>query len=142
MQVDPTQILRLIVLTWILAAFTNTHRRADDAPPAEALKRQGLKRSAGSTWVLTGEAVIQKDARTARNLSVQLRSAQEQQQALARTFGEVHHESNESNEWEPRDHWNGLPHDGIPIAFHHSLPTHSLFVRFVRFVVPKAARRS
>ena len=82
MQVDPNQIRRLIVLTIFLAFCTHTHGRADDTAPAEVLKGQGLKRSAGSIWVLPGEVPILKDARMTRDLSVQLKRAQDQQQAL------------------------------------------------------------
>jgi methyl-accepting chemotaxis protein len=82
MQADLNRSSRFAALTLVLGTMGTTVSHAKDLQPGEVLKGQGLKRSAGSTWVLVGEAVILKDVRTARNLSMQLRSAQAQQQAL------------------------------------------------------------
>jgi clan AA aspartic protease (TIGR02281 family) len=79
MQAGLTRISWFSVLALYLAASVSL---ASDFPPDQVLKGQGLKRSSGSIWILAGEAVILKDARGARSLSMQLRSAQEQQQAL------------------------------------------------------------
>ena len=82
MEADRNRMSRLAAMTLILAftAFSASH--AKDVGPVEVLKGQGLKRSTGSTWVLLAEDVILKDVRTARELSAQLRYAQDQQQAL------------------------------------------------------------
>jgi hypothetical protein len=56
--------------------------RSDNAAPAELLKSKGLARSRGSIWLLSGDAMALKDARTAKALAVQWKSAQEQQRAL------------------------------------------------------------
>ena len=37
-----------------------------EQPTGEVLKSQGLKRSAGATWILHGEAVILKDVKRAQ----------------------------------------------------------------------------
>jgi predicted aspartyl protease len=79
MQAGLTRISWFAVLALYLAASVS---HARDIPPDQVLKGQGLKRSSGSIWTLAGEAVILKDARGARGLSMQLRGAQEQQQAL------------------------------------------------------------
>ena len=82
MQADLNRMSWFAALTLFLGAMGPPVSRADDLQPGEVLKGQGLKRSAGSTWVLAGEAVILKDVRTASDLSRQLRGAQGQQQAL------------------------------------------------------------
>ena len=82
MQADLNRMSWFAALTLFLGAMGPAVSRADDLQAGEVLKGQGLKRSAGSTWVLAGEAVILKDVRTASDLSKQLRNAQEQQQAL------------------------------------------------------------
>jgi clan AA aspartic protease (TIGR02281 family) len=79
MQAGLTRISGFAVLALFLAASVS---QARDIPPDEVLKGQGLKRSSGSIWILAGEAVVLKDARGARDLSMQLRGAQDQQQAL------------------------------------------------------------
>jgi clan AA aspartic protease (TIGR02281 family) len=82
MQSDLNRMSWVAALTLFLGATLPAVSRADDLQPGEVLKGQGLKRTAGSTWVLAGEAAILKDGRTASDLSRQLRSAQAQQQAL------------------------------------------------------------
>ena len=69
-------------LCLVLVAMETPATHAQDLQPQEVLKNNDLKRSSGSVWVLAGEAVILKDVRGARILSTQLRSAQQQQQAL------------------------------------------------------------
>jgi clan AA aspartic protease (TIGR02281 family) len=66
----------LMVLTGTLMAG------AQDRPPDQILKDQGLKRAPSATWVLVAEAAVLKDVRKAQNLSMRLRFGQEQQQAL------------------------------------------------------------
>ncbi len=66
----------------IVMASATALARPDDGTSAELLKSKGLARTRGSTWVLGSEALVLKDARTAKALSTQLRSAQEQQRAL------------------------------------------------------------
>jgi clan AA aspartic protease (TIGR02281 family) len=82
MQADLNRMSWFAALTLFLSAMGPALSRGDDLHAADVLKGQGLKRSAGSTWVLAGEAVILKDVRTASDLSRQLRNAQEQQQEL------------------------------------------------------------
>ncbi len=65
-----------------LSPIGATVSHAKEQEPGEVLKSQGLKRSSGATWILPGEAVILKDVKKAQGLSMQLRSYQEQQQAL------------------------------------------------------------
>ncbi len=69
---------RLLVVLGVLesAAF------AAQPGGVEILKSHDLKRSTGSTWILSGEAGIRKDVAQVQGLSAQLRSAQMQQQAL------------------------------------------------------------
>ncbi len=82
MQADLNRMSWFAVLTLFLGAMGPAVSRADDLQPGDDLKGQGLKRSAGSTWVLASETVILNDVRTAGDLSKQLRRAQAQQQAL------------------------------------------------------------
>ncbi len=83
MQADLTRIAWFAALTLFLGAMDTTVSHAKEQQPGEVLKGHGLKRQLpGSTWILVGEAVILKNVRGARSLSMQLRSAQEQQQAL------------------------------------------------------------
>jgi predicted nucleic acid-binding Zn-ribbon protein len=82
MQTDRTRMPWISAVTLFLAALVATESQAQDGQPVEVLKAQGLKRAAGSTWVLVDEAMILKNAREASSLSMQLRTAQEQQQAL------------------------------------------------------------
>jgi hypothetical protein len=63
-----------------LAGVTSSH--AKEQEPADVLKNQGLKRSTGATWVVTGEPGFLKDVKRAQGLSRQLQIAQQQQQAL------------------------------------------------------------
>jgi len=82
MHADLTRISWFAGLCLVLGAMRTPVTHAQDLQPQEVLKNHNLKRSAGSTWVLAGEAVILKDVRRARSLSMQLSSAQQQQQAL------------------------------------------------------------
>lgn len=66
----------------VLVAVGTPATQARAPQPQEVLKNNDLKRSSGSIWVLAREAVILKDVRGAKNLSMQLRFAQQQQQAL------------------------------------------------------------
>ena len=82
MQSDRTRISWLAAITLFLAAMGTTESHAQERQPGDILKAQGLKRAAGSTWLFVDEAVILKDVREASALSMQLRGAQERQQAL------------------------------------------------------------
>ena len=82
MQADLNRMSWFAALTLFLCATHPAVSHADNLQPGEVLKGQGLKRSAGSTWVLAGEAVILRDVRTASDLSKRLRNAQDQQHAL------------------------------------------------------------
>jgi len=82
MQAYLTQASWLIGLTWFLGNTGAAATFAQDARPGEVLKSHGLKSSSHSTWVLVGETTILRDVRVARNLSAQLRIAQDQQRAL------------------------------------------------------------
>jgi hypothetical protein len=83
MQADLTRIAWFAVLNLLLSAVEPTVSHAKELQPSEVLKGQGLRRTpSGLTWNLVGEAMILKDVRGARDLSMQLRTAQDQQQAL------------------------------------------------------------
>jgi predicted aspartyl protease len=69
-------------VTLSLGAMGAAASRAQEPQPAEVLKGQGLKRSSGPAWTLPGEAAVLEGVRKAKALSLQLRDAQEQQQAL------------------------------------------------------------
>jgi hypothetical protein len=71
-----------VALTLSLATMGTAASRAQEPHPAEVLKGQGLKRSSGSVWILPREDAILKSVQEANALSIQLRGAQEQQQAL------------------------------------------------------------
>ncbi|MGO9470255.1 MAG: TIGR02281 family clan AA aspartic protease [Isosphaeraceae bacterium] len=74
--------LAIVLLPACFAGSTLSH--AKEQEPTDVLKNQGLKRSPGAIaiWVVAGEAGFLKAVRRAQNLSVQLRMAQQQQQAL------------------------------------------------------------
>jgi clan AA aspartic protease (TIGR02281 family) len=82
MQTNHTRMPWISAVTLFLATLVATESHAQDGQPVDVLKAQRLKRAAGSNWVLADEAMILKNAREASSLSMQLRTAQEQQQAL------------------------------------------------------------
>ena len=51
MQADLNRLSWLAALTLFLGTMGTTVSHAEDLQPGEVLKGQGLKRSAGSTWV-------------------------------------------------------------------------------------------
>ena len=53
------------VLTLFTVATLSLASQAQERQPVEVLKANGLKRAAGSTWLLLNEAVILKDVREA-----------------------------------------------------------------------------
>jgi clan AA aspartic protease (TIGR02281 family) len=82
MQAALNRMSWLAIVTVIACLTGTTLSHATEQAPGDALKNQGLKRSSGATWVVAGEAVFLKDVRRAQGLSMQLRIAQQQQQAL------------------------------------------------------------
>jgi clan AA aspartic protease (TIGR02281 family) len=76
------QISRFAGLILVVGGIGTAIAHGQDLEPQEILKNNDLKRSGGATWVLARETVILKDVRTAKSLSTQLNSAQQQQQAL------------------------------------------------------------
>jgi clan AA aspartic protease (TIGR02281 family) len=82
MQAVRTQMAWFVPVALFLGTMVPTVSPAQVVQPAEVLKGQDLKRSSGATWIVAGEAAILKKARETRALSIQLRSAQLQQQAL------------------------------------------------------------
>ena len=71
-----------IALILFLGALATSPTHARQSSAEKVLKDNGLKRPAGATWILVGEAAVLKDVRVAKNLAMQLRGIQEQQQAL------------------------------------------------------------
>ena len=73
---------------WLAGAIVSIASASRAGPDRERcprrtpFKNKGLARSRGSTWLLSGDAMVLKDARTAKSLAVQWKSAQEQQRAL------------------------------------------------------------
>ena len=83
MPTDLARIAWLAALTLFLGAMNATASHAKEQPAGEVLKGHRLKRQLpGSTWILLEEAVILKNVQGARSLAMQLRGAQQQQQAL------------------------------------------------------------
>jgi clan AA aspartic protease (TIGR02281 family) len=82
MQAALNRMSRLATITLLAGFAATTLSHAKEQAPADVLKNQGLKRSSGAMWVVAGEAGFLKDVRRAQGLSVQLRLAQQQQQAL------------------------------------------------------------
>jgi clan AA aspartic protease (TIGR02281 family) len=71
-----------IALILFLGATGTSPAHARRIPPDKVLKDNALKRPSGATWILGGEAVVLNHVRGARNLAMQLRGAQQQQQEL------------------------------------------------------------
>jgi clan AA aspartic protease (TIGR02281 family) len=82
MHADLTPVAKFAGLLVALGVLGSAQANAQDPQPSEVLKNLDLKKSSGSIWVVSGEAKILKDARGARNLSMQLSAAQQQQRAL------------------------------------------------------------
>jgi clan AA aspartic protease (TIGR02281 family) len=82
MQAGLSRIGRSIALILFVGATAASPAYARQVPVEKVLKDNGLKRPAGATWILVGEAGVLKNVLEAKSLAMQLRGAQQQQQEL------------------------------------------------------------
>ena len=72
MQTGLSRIGGLFALILFLGATATSPARARQIPPDQVLKDNGLKRPAGATWILVGEARALKNILEAKGLAMQL----------------------------------------------------------------------
>jgi clan AA aspartic protease (TIGR02281 family) len=82
MQTGLSRIGGSFALILFLGATATSPARARQIPPDQVLKDNGLKRPAGATWIMVGEAGALKNILEAKGLAMQLRGAQQQRQEL------------------------------------------------------------